>query len=183
MSSKFKAHFNHIPHFITCTVIHWIDALSRPEYKEIILDSLRYCIAEKGLLVHAWVIMPNHLHLIVSTVENATISGIVRDFKKFTSRKIIEAIKNNEQESRRIWLMRAFEKAGKQNGSNFTYQFWQQDFHPIELNTHEKWIQRLNYLHENPVRAGIVWREEDYKYSSATDYFTEKLGLLPVNKF
>ena len=81
---------------------------------------------------------------------------VIRDIKKFTAVKIIEAIQNNPQESRRELLMWLFERAGTRNLNNTRYQFWQQHSHPIEPNTNEKLDQRLNYIHNNPVAAGIV---------------------------
>jgi putative transposase len=180
MSSAYKVHFNHVPHFITCTVIHWLEALSRIEYCDLIVESLNYCIREKGLIVHAWIIMPNHLHLIVSAQEGRRIGDIIRDFKKFTSRKLVAAIANNPQESRRIWMMRAFKFAGNQNTSNQDYQFWQQEYHPIELTTEEMFQRRIEYLHQNPVKAGIVWAPEHYRYSSAADYYNGTNGIIPL---
>ncbi len=151
-------------------------------YKQVICDSLLYCKEEKGLLLHAWVIMSNHIHLIVSTASENKISDFVRDFKKFTAKEIINAVENNVQESRREWMLNMFKYAGTNNNSNKEYQFWQQDYHPIALDTREKTLQRLTYLHENPVRAGIVWCAQDYKYSSAIDYYEDKTGLLPIIK-
>ncbi|HQO32299.1 MAG TPA: transposase, partial [Chitinophagales bacterium] len=91
MSGKYKVGDDAIPHFVTFTVVGWIDVFSRECYKEEMLESLRFCIRNKGLEVHAWVIMTNHVHLIVSTDKNR-ISDIVRDIKKYTSRQIIELI-------------------------------------------------------------------------------------------
>lgn len=180
MSSKYKVTENHVPHFVTSTVIHWIDALSRPQYKDIVVESLNFCQQKKGLQLHAWVIMSNHVHFIVSARDGFQIADIMRDFKKFTSRKIVDAILNNVQESRRNWMTRMFHWAGTHNSSNEVFQFWQQDFHPIALDTRMKSNQRLRYLHENPVKAGIVWEAQHYKYSSANDYYEGKPGLLPL---
>ncbi len=182
MSSRYKVHFDYVPHFITCTVVNWIDALSREQYKEILLESLNYCINNKGLQLHAWVIMSNHLHLIVSASDGFRISDIIRDFKKFTSRKITDAIAANMQESRREWMLGMFRYAGLYNKSNDQYQFWQQDYHPIALDGNDMFVQRMRYLHENPVRAGIVWEAAHYKYSSAGDYYENRNGLLPLIK-
>ena len=77
--------------------------------------------------------MPSHFHLIISRKGDARLEEIMRDFKKFTSSQITEAIKNNIKESRREWMMNAFGKAGTKNANNKIYQFWQQDNHPIEL--------------------------------------------------
>ena len=180
MSSKYKVYDNQMPQFITCTVVGWVDALSRESYKQIVCDSLLYCQKEKGLVLHAWVIMSNHIHLIVSAAEGHKVSDLARDFKKFTAKEIISAIENNVQESRRGWMLNIFRFAGENNNSNKENQFWQQDYHPVSLDTREKMQQRLNYLHENPVSAGLVWRAQDYKYSSAIDYYEDKAGLLPV---
>ncbi|MHB1178816.1 MAG: hypothetical protein ACYCZO_10855 [Daejeonella sp.] len=93
---------------------------------------------------------------------------------------IIAEIDSNEQESRRNWMIWMFKRAGAKNSNNKIYQFWQQDNHPIELSTNEMLDRRLNYLHENPVRAGLVWEIADYKYSSAIDYCEKGQGLLPI---
>ena len=180
MSSRYKVHENYAPHFVTSTVVGWVDALSREMYKEIICKSLLHCMDKKGLVLHAWVIMPNHIHLIISCADDNSMGGIMRDFKKYTSRQIIKAIDENAQESRKKWMLNLLRFIGETSNSNEEYQFWQHDYHPIVLDTTEKLNQRMNYLHENPVRAGIVWQPEEYKYSSATDYHTNKKGLLPI---
>ncbi|MBS1584435.1 MAG: transposase [Bacteroidetes bacterium] len=182
MSSRYKVHDDQLPHFVTSTVIGWVDALTRDLYKDIICESLVYCTEEKGLLLHAWVIMSNHIHLVVSAKDGYAISAIMRDFKKHTSKTILEAIENNIQESRRTWMLNMFGYAGRNNNSNKDFQFWQQDYHPVALDNAEKTQQKLTYLHENPVRAGIVWEAQHYKYSSAIDYYLDKPGLLPISR-
>ena len=89
-------------------------------------------------------------------------------------------IEQNPKESRKEWMLNIFSFAGKSNNNNKNYQFWRQDYHPVELNTNEKLKQRLVYLHENPVRSGLVWEAWHYKYSSALDYCTNEKGLLKV---
>ena len=179
MSSKYKVGDDAIPHFVTFTVVGWIDVFTREQYKEILTQSLQHCIEHKGLLLHAWVIMTNHVHLIISS-DTVKLEHIVRDVKKFTSKQIIKAIQENEKESRKEWMLNIFSFTGKNNNSNKDFQFWKQDYHPMELNTKEKMKQRLDYLHENPVRSGLVWEPSHYKYSSAIDYYTDQHGLLPV---
>jgi len=179
MSSKYKVGEDAIPHFITFTTVGWIDVFSRECYKEIMVDSLKYCQEHKGLSLHAWIIMTNHLHLIVSSLTNK-IEYLVRDMKKFTSKKIIDAITDNPGESRKEWMLNMFGYAGRNNNNNKDYQFWKQDYRPIELNTNDKIKQRLDYLHENPVRSGLVWEPWHFKYSSAIDYYTNEHGLLTI---
>ncbi len=169
------------PHFITFATVNWIDLFSREVYKNIVVESLCYCIGHKRLRLHAWVIMSNHVHLIASAEAGAELSGIMRDLKKFTSRQLIKALEDNLQESRKAWMLWLFKRAGQQNPNNTNYQLWQQDNHPIELSTKEMMEQRLHYLHHNPVKAGWVWEPQHYKYSSAIDYSSDiEKGLLPV---
>ncbi|WP_158996318.1 transposase [Mucilaginibacter sp. L196] len=180
MATRYHFGDNEKPHFITFSVVNWIDVFTRESYTQILLDSLRFCIEKKGLRLHAWVIMSNHVHLIASAKEGFKLADIMRDMKKFTSQRIIAAITENEQESRKDWLIWMFKRAGARNKNNETYQFWQQDNHPIELSTNEMMDQRLDYLHNNPVKAGVVWEPQHYKYSSGVDYYSEGKGLLPI---
>ena len=167
-------------HFITFATVQWIDVFTRNIYADIVLESLQYCQKEKGLQIHAYCIMPNHLHLIISAKGKNTLSDVLRDFKKFTSAKIIKAIIENPKESRKNWMLWIFKKAGEDNSRNNDYQFWQQENHPIECSTVEILKSRMNYLHENPVRGGFVWNAEDYRYSSAIDYYTIRKGLIEI---
>ncbi len=166
-------------HFITFAVVEWVDVFARNEYKDILLDSLRYCQKEKGLEIYSWVIMTNHVHFIVSAKEGFALSNILRDFKKHTSVKIIDAIKRNKMESRKEWMLSIFKQAGKKSSRNISYQFWVQDNQPKELNGNEMIDQKMDYIHNNPVAKGIIEKAEDYLYSSAKDYTGEK-GLLEI---
>ncbi|MEO5562678.1 MAG: transposase [Chitinophagaceae bacterium] len=167
-------------HFITFAVVECVDVFTRPLYKDILLDSIRHCQAKRDLFLHAWCLMTNHVHLIASAKNNDT-SEILRDFKKFTSKKIVAAIENNPQESRREWMLPIFRKHGEENSRNTNHQFWQQDNHPMECFGPAFTMQKLNYIHNNPVKAGIVDKAEEYLHSSARDYYYgKKCGLLDV---
>ena len=165
------------PHFITCTVVDWIDVFTRKVYKDIVVSSLEYCIKEKGMVLYGYVIMSNHIHLIVQSKEGR-LSDLVRDFKKFTAKNILEAIQT-EPESRREWMQALFKKATESHTRNKNYQFWQYGNHAEEIYTlHFMW-DKLNYIHLNPIRAGIVEKAQHYIYSSASNYTTGK-GLVNV---
>jgi REP element-mobilizing transposase RayT len=179
MSRKYKFRNPEGMYFITYTVIRWIDVFTRNLYRDILLDSFVYCRDKKGLRTQAYVIMTNHVHMIVSASEGYYLENIMRDLKKFTSVEIIKAIKNNPTESRKMWLLQAFAEEGKQNANNTSNQFWQQDNHPIELYNNEMIEQKLNYIHNNPVKSGFVEKPEDYVYSSARDYAGIK-GLIEI---
>jgi len=167
-------------HFITCSVVEWVDVFSRKMYADILVESLIFCQEKKGLNIHAWCIMSNHIHLIISTNGITLLSDVIRDFKKFSSFAILKAIADNQQESRKKWILWIFKKAGERNKRNKVYQLWQQDNHPVECSTKEIFISRMIYLHENPVRAGIVRFEQDYLYSSGIDYYGNDNGLIAV---
>jgi putative transposase len=180
MSRKHKIRTSEGIYFISFSVVYWKDVFIRNEYKNIFIESLKYCQENKGLRVQAWVIMTSHVHLIVST-EKDKLEGIICDFKSFTSRKLKEAIKDNIQESRRDWIIWMMERAGKQNKNNKGWQFWQQHNKPIELWDNYMLDQKLNYLPNNPVESGFVLNAKDYLYSSVIDYADGK-GLLEITK-
>jgi REP element-mobilizing transposase RayT len=156
-------------YFLSFATVGWIDVFTRPLYKDIIVESLKHCQEQKGLILHAWCIMTNHVHLIASARDN-NLSDILRDMKKFTSKKLIEAISNNPEESRKEWMIAIFRNAGAYNANNEVYQFWQQNNKPIEVYSQPVVKQKLDYLHNNPVAAGFAIDPANYPYSSAYDY-------------
>ena len=119
--------------------------------------------------LYAYCLMPNHVHLIFRS-KSSDPSGLMRDLKGFTSKKMIKTIRNNSKESRREWMLKMFRQAGKKNSNVKNYQFWQQHNHPIELWSSRVIKQKLNYIHRNPVKAGLVNNPWDWKYSSARNY-------------
>ena len=168
-------------HFMTCTAVAWIDVFTRPALADTVLESLAYCIRSKGLRLHAWCLMSNHLHLIASAKAGARLSDIMRDFKKFTAKALYKQLADlSVPESRREWMMRAFRQAAAANPDNEQIQVWQEGFHPVLLDRRDRAEQRLNYLHDNPVRAGLVRQPWEYRYSSAIDYMQRQKGLLDI---
>lgn len=169
----------HEIYFLTFTVVEWIDVFTRPEYKIIIIDSLNYCISEKGLTCFGWVLMTNHMHLIVQANAPARLSDIIRDFKKFTSKKIVSTIQEIN-ESRREWLLHKFSFAAHNAGRAENYKLWKDDNHAIQLTDGNIFQQKLKYIHENPVRQMIVPHAEDYLLSSAHDHAGGTQGLVKI---
>lgn len=165
-------------YFLTFSTVEWIDVFTRKRYKDIIVESLKYCQKEKGLELYSWVLMSNHMHLIVRAKEGYKLSSIIRDFKKFTSKQIIKSIQE-EAESRKEWLLSIMLEAGKKNSKKQTYQLWRNDNHLIELFQNDVIHQKTTYIHNNPVAEGIVEKAEDYIYSSARNYVNEE-GLLDI---
>lgn len=175
--------------FITTTVVDWVDVFTRPQYKNIVVDSLRYCQNEKGLIIYAWVLMSNHMHLIAGIDESKhcsdytkysqLLSGVIRDFKKITSKQIVSVIQDNPLESRKEWILDRFWFSGSNDKKITDFRFWQEGYYGEEIFTMKFLKQKIEYAHQNPVKQGIVSRAEDYIYSSAQDYAGRK-GLLDV---
>ena len=123
--------------------------------------------------------MSNHIHAIVSAETGQTVANIVRDFKKYTSKQILTELETDTQESRRQWMLNRFQYAGSNDKKIMNYRFWQDGYHPELIYSHDFYRQKLNYIHNNPVRQETVASPEDYLYSSAVDYAGRK-GLLNV---
>jgi putative transposase len=153
-------------YFVTLTVTNWIDIFTRRLYSDLIINNLIHCQQHKKLNIYAYVLMTNHLHM-VANVENGKLSDVLRDFKTYTSKELFKTINSNIQESRREWLIKALEYAGKNNDLNKNHQIWQNGNYPVLLYSPTVIQQKIDYIHDNPVRAGFVGSAHEYWYSSA----------------
>jgi len=172
MSRKYKFHNPSAAYFVSFATVFWIDVFTRQVYFDVLSDSIAYCRKEKGMELFAYCFMPSHIHLIFRD-ENENPSALLRDFKKYTAKKILKSIQNNPQESRKEWLLSMFEQAGNDNRNVATYQFWQHHNKPIELWSPKVIKQKLDYIHNNPVVSGFVTDPTDWKYSSARNIADE----------
>ncbi len=169
MSRKYKFHNKTGLYFVSFATINWIDVFTRQVYFNVLASSVDYCRKEKGMELYAYCFMPSHVHFIFrSSTEQP--SELLRDFKRHTSKKVIEAIENNPQESRKEWLLWMFERAGKKNATTSKYQFWQHHNKPIELWSEKVIKQKIDYIHNNPLESGFVTNVVDWKYSSARNF-------------
>jgi len=162
-------------HFVTFTVHQWVDVFTRSAYVDELLANLSYCQAHKGLEIFAWVVMSNHIHLIIRA-KNENLSDVIRDFKKYTAKSIYRQIINNPEESRKVWLMKVLSYEDR-------IWFWEEGYHGEEVFSMKFYDTKVNYIHMNPVRAGIVEKEEDYINSSAGDFYGIRVGKLVLTKF
>ncbi|TRX10942.1 REP-associated tyrosine transposase [Flavobacterium gawalongense] len=168
-----------LPHYITATVVDWIDVFTRQTYRDSIIESLDYCIKNKGMILYGYVIMSNHIHLIIQS-QDGKLSDLIRDFKKFTAKNILEKIQV-VPESRKEWMLERFKLAAEKHTRNKKYQFWQYGNHPEEIYTNKFMWSKLDYIHLNPIRAGLVEKASQYIYSSASNYINDS-GLLKIEK-
>jgi len=180
MALKFRIHDQTELYFVTFTVVNWIDVFIRDWYREVMVKSIRFCQDNKGLQVYAWVIMTSHVHMIIGTEGKMKLEDIIRDMKRHTSVEMKKILEDNSFESRKEWMLWMFSRAGRKNTNNIDYQFWIQDNHPIQLSTQEMILQRLNYIHNNPVEAGFVTEPQHWKWSSAHDYVGGNQGMIDV---
>ena len=157
-------------YFLTLTIVNWIDVFTRKNHRDAFIESVKYCQEQKGLIVFAYCIMSNHVHMIANTKEPYLLKDTIRDLKKFTSKEILSQIQN-EPESRREWMIKLFEEEALPSSKHKTYKFWQEGNHAIELFS-EKFIwDKINYIHNNPLQAGFVKQPQEWIYSSATNYY------------
>ncbi|MBK8807090.1 MAG: transposase [Bacteroidales bacterium] len=169
MSTGYKIEEQDSMYFITMQIVGWVDLLTRQIYRDIIINNLKFCQQNKGLVIYGYVIMSNHIHLLAQSEKNV-LSATIRDLKSFTSKVFIDYIENNSEESRSEWLLHYFEYAAKKHKRNSKYQIWTHENHAELIYTDNFINQKLEYIHYNPVKAGIVKQPEDYIYSSATNY-------------
>ncbi|MGB0165455.1 MAG: REP-associated tyrosine transposase [Luteibaculum sp.] len=168
MSASYKIEDQEALHFLTLQVVNWADIFTRIECRDIILDSFEFCSENKGLEIYGYVIMSNHIHLLVKS-STGNLSETLRDLKRHTSKQILEFV-HSQKESRRDWLLMIFKYAARKNNRTNQYQVWTHENH-AEIIYSTKFIeQKLDYIHNNPVSAGIVQYPEDYLYSSARCY-------------
>ena len=169
MSTKYKATTTEEAYFITITTIGWIDIFTRLNQKYNIINALNYCQQNKVLEIYAYVIMSSHIHLLCKATDGFILSDVIRDFKKFTSKKILQ-ICNEEPESRREWMLNYFQKACEHLKREQKFKVWQDGYHAelVESNWFIK--QKVEYIHNNPVKDKIVSLPEDYYFSSARNY-------------
>lgn len=169
MSTKHKATTTEEAYFITITTVGWIDVFTRLNQKNVLINALQYCQKNKGLEIYGYCIMSSHIHLLCKGTEGFILSDIIRDFKKFTSKKIVQTI-IDQPESRREWILDYFQKACKHLKKDQTYKVWQNGYHAELIYSNSFIKQKINYIHNNPVKEKIVTLAEDYYFSSARNY-------------
>jgi putative transposase len=178
MSSRYKILQQQGMNFMTCTIVGWVDLFTRQAYRDIVLDSWRYCQKNKGFRIHAYTFMPNHIHLIASCLQPNRLSEVMRDWKHFTATAFLKYLEDESQpESRREWLLYLFRFFAHGKRQKQAHQMWVHNNHPIELYSPKVVFQKLNYIHFNAVKAGFVEAGEHWKYSSAPYYHALEKGL------
>ena len=169
MSDKYKVSKGDEAYFVTFTIVEWIKVLENDEYKNLIIDSIQFCQKNKGLIVYGHCIMPNHVHMIIQAAGTYTVSEILRDLKKFTSRAIVMKLEEERPEGY-LQIISHFFEAGKALKRIKEYKVWQDDNMAKLIYRNKFLYEKLNYIHNNPVESGLCSFPWEYKYSSAVNY-------------
>lgn len=179
MSRKYKFYDKGGLYFVSFATVYWIDVFVREQYFITMVESLDYCRKSKGLEIYCWCIMPSHVHLIKRAKENNP-DVVLGRLKEYTSKHLQQLIQENQQESRKEWMLWLFERAGQKSSNVKGRQFWQHNNKPMELWSSDVIDQKVDYVHNNSVAAGFVVDPWDWKYSSAKDYSGGK-GVLEMD--
>lgn len=178
MSDKYKVFDGDEVYFVTFTIVNWIKVLEDNNFKQLIIDSIKYYQKNKGLVVYAFCIMPNHVHMIVQAAGKFNISEILRDLKKITSRSIVRMLEDQKTESSED-MLKKFSEAGNPLKRITNFKVWQDGNQAKLIFSNKFLMEKLNYIHNNPVEYGLCGLPWEYAFSSAVNY-AEKTSLLDV---
>jgi len=163
MRSRYKITAEDGVYFVTSTIVEWLPVFTSKSYFDIIIQSLSFCKTYKGLQLFSYVILDNHFHLIIA---GTNLDRTVTDLKKFTARKIIDQL----QQDRKAWLLNQLAYYKKRYKTKSDYQVWQEGYHPELIFSYEMLLQKMEYIHNNPVKRGLVVLPEHWLHSSARNY-------------
>ena len=172
--SRYKIYEPTHPHFLTCTVLHWLPIFTNQESVKIIIDSLTHLKKSDNMTIYSYAILENHLHLIASSDD---ISKIMQKFKSYTAYELLKLLQKNSATT----LLKQFAFHKKAHRTETTYQIWEEGFHPELIQSEKMMMEKINYIHHNPVKRGYVDEARHWRYSSARDYEGIE-GLLRVER-
>ena len=172
--NRYRIHDLPSAHFLTCTIVNWLPVFTRPATVDIVLDSFRYLQRERGRLLYGYVILENHLHWIAASED---LSRDVGHFKSYTAKENVRQL----EELRAYTLLEQFAFHKKRCKTDRKHQIWQEGSHPQEIQSWDMMRQKLDYIHENPVKRGYVDLAEHWRNSSARDYVGEE-GMIEVSR-
>jgi putative transposase len=162
--------------FITSTIINWVPVFTDQEYYDILIDAFKFNQSQKNLKIFAYVLLDNHFHMLC---QSDNLTNTIRSIKSYSAKRIIEKLKIDGKND----FLKIF-KINKRNYKNTsTYQIWQEGFHPFEINSDSIFNQKLEYIHLNPVKRGLVENPIEWSFSSAFDYYWGKEGKIRLDYF
>ena len=173
--SRYKIYEPTHPHFVTCTILHWVPIFTRKQSVQIIIDSLKFLQEKDNLKLYAYVILENHLHMVLQSDD---LAKTMESFKKYTANKVLKLLKEENVKT----LLEQFKFYKKAHKTDKAYQIWEEGYQPKLMQTDSMMISKIKYIHENPVKRGYVDDASYWRYSSARDY--EGVGgLIDIERF
>ena len=169
----------HYAYFVTWTVVDWLPLFAQPAYRQIVLDSLNYLRTNKHTQLNAFVVMPSHVHAVLWPDDGINLSDVTRDFKRYTSREISREARQQGSDQ----FIQVFENSRLANRAQDVsqYQVWQEGSHPEAIFTERFATQKIDYIHLNPVRAGLVQTVDEWNFSSARAYILDEETYPPTD--
>ena len=173
--SRYKIYEPTHPHFVTCTILHWLPIFTRKESVQIIIDSLKFLQEKDNLKLYAYVILENHLHMVLQSND---LAKTMESFKKYTANQLLKLLKE-ENVKTLLEQLKFYKKAHK---TDKEYQIWEEGYQPKLMQTDSIMMSKIKYIHENPVKRGYVDNAKHWRYSSAKDYEGDS-GLIKIERF
>ncbi|WP_428234707.1 REP-associated tyrosine transposase [Gracilimonas sp.] len=173
--SRYKIHESHEPYFVSSTLLEELPLFSKPQVAQVLLEKFMVLQNMRSVKVYAYVIMPNHFHAVV---QGEQLSKKLRLTKSYVARQILEVLKRNGHTR---WLQK-LKECKRSYKRQRTYQVWEEGLHPKQLSTTKMMAQKIEYIHQNPLKAGWVNAPDDWRCSSAGNYLGRE-GLIPVTLF
>jgi putative transposase len=160
MRSRYRILEHDFAHFISGTIVAWLPIFTTAERCDTLVQAFKYCRQHKALKVYAWVILDTHFHAILAAPD---LARVLADLKRHTARRVIELL----EKERCTWLLRELHHQRAPHKTGSQYQLWQEGSHPQAIMGDTMMLQKLEYVHNNPVKRGLVASQEHWRYSSA----------------
>ena len=174
MRSRYRFHYEDRAYFITSTIIEWLPVFTTASCCDLLIASLEHCRGHKALKIYAWVILDNHFHAIVAGPQ---LSDTIAELKTFTAHAILAQLKVEGRD----WLLNQLSFFRARYKTSSAHQVWQEGVHPQSIPSDAIMLQKLQYLHNNPVKRGLVSSPEHWRYSSAHEWLPGAIPILRVD--
>ena len=168
--SRYKIYEEVYPYFITSSIVNWEPIFRQQPAGKIILDAFLFLQNHRETTIYAYVIMEDHIHFVAS---GDNLAEKIRLFKSYTARQIINYLKKQRADN----LCQKFRINAKESGTKSKFRLWQKGFHPKQIIGDKMMLQKIDYIHKNPVKAGYARKEQEWKYSSIHNYIGQEAPI------
>ena len=170
MRSRYKIYEPEAAYFVTSTIVEWVPIFNSAAYFDILISSLRFSQQKKDMKIYAFVVLDNHFHAVV---RHPQLSKVMQSIKSYTAGELVDQLKHDKKS----WALNIFQNYKLDHKKESRYQIWQEGFHPQMITDDDILTQKIDYIHWNPVKRGLVEQPEFWRYSSASSFFDGKCVL------